>query len=60
MMKTLITRGVWRPDCLMTEKLDLLTPIYRMTACHGHFGREDPDLTWERIDRPTALTSALS
>jgi S-adenosylmethionine synthetase len=32
------------------EKLDLLRPIYRKTACCGHFGRNDPDFTWERLD----------
>ena len=32
------------------EKLDLLRPIYRKTACCGHFGRNDPDFTWEQLD----------
>ena len=32
------------------EKLDLLKPIYRKTACCGHFGRNDPDFTWEKLD----------
>ena len=32
------------------ERLDLLRPIYRKTACCGHFGRNDPDFTWERLD----------
>ncbi len=32
------------------EKLDLLRPIYRKTACCGHFGRDDPDFTWEKLD----------
>ena len=32
------------------EKLDLLRPIYRKTACCGHFGRSDPDFTWEKLD----------
>ena len=32
------------------EKLNLLRPIYRKTACCGHFGRNDPDFTWERLD----------
>ena len=34
----------------MIEKLDLLRPIYRKTACYGHFGREDSDFTWEKTD----------
>ena len=33
------------------ESLDLLRPIYRKTAAYGHFGREDPDFTWEKTDR---------
>ncbi|MDO5745142.1 MAG: methionine adenosyltransferase [Micrococcaceae bacterium] len=37
------------------EDLDLLRPIYQKTAAHGHFGREDPDFTWEKLDRVDAL-----
>jgi S-adenosylmethionine synthetase len=33
------------------ESLDLLRPIYRKTAAYGHFGREDQDFTWEKLDR---------
>lgn len=32
------------------EKLDLLRPIYKKTACYGHFGRNDNDFTWEKTD----------
>ena len=32
------------------KKLDLLRPIYRKTAAYGHFGRDDPDFTWEKTD----------
>ncbi len=32
------------------ERLNLLRPIYRKTACCGHFGRNDPDFTWEKLD----------
>lgn len=39
--------------------LNLLRPIYRKTAAYGHFGREDPDFTWERIDRAQDLHRAL-
>jgi S-adenosylmethionine synthetase len=35
--------------------LDLLRPIYRKTAAYGHFGREEPEFTWERKDRAEAL-----
>jgi S-adenosylmethionine synthetase len=34
----------------MIKHLRLLRPIYKKTACHGHFGRSDPDFTWEKID----------
>ena len=33
------------------EQLDLLRPIYRKTSAYGHFGRKDPDFTWERTDK---------
>jgi len=33
------------------EYLQLLRPIYKKTSANGHFGREDPDFTWERVDR---------
>jgi S-adenosylmethionine synthetase len=38
--------------------LDLHRPIYQKTAAYGHFGREDPDFTWERVDRVDQLRSA--
>ncbi len=41
------------------ESLDLLRPIYRRTACFGHFGRDDPEFTWERVDRADALRRDL-
>lgn len=37
------------------EELDLRRPIFRKTAAFGHFGRNDPDFTWERTDRAAAL-----
>jgi S-adenosylmethionine synthetase len=41
------------------RELDLHRPIYRKTAAHGHFGRQDdPDFTWERTDRAAALHEA--
>ena len=48
-----------RPGMIIKE-LDLLRPIYRKTACYGHFGREDPDFTWERTDRAEVLRKRLS
>ncbi|KHL04148.1 S-adenosylmethionine synthetase [Sinomonas humi] len=43
-----------RPRAII-DALDLRRPIYAKTAAHGHFGREDPDFTWERLDRVQAL-----
>jgi S-adenosylmethionine synthetase len=34
----------------LVKHLDLLKPIYRPTAAYGHFGRNEPDFTWERTD----------
>ena len=38
--------------------LDLLKPIYQKTAAYGHFGREEPEFSWERTDKAAALRSA--
>jgi S-adenosylmethionine synthetase len=40
------------------EELDLRRPIYRKTAAFGHFGRTEPEFTWERTDRAAALKAA--
>ena len=45
------------PRGIITE-LDLLRPIYRKTAAFGHFGRSEPEFTWERIDRTGDLRTA--
>ena len=41
------------------EALDLLRPIYTKTAAYGHFGREEPEFTWERTDKVDELKSAV-
>jgi S-adenosylmethionine synthetase len=46
-----------RPAAIIRD-LDLLRPIYQQTAAYGHFGRELPELTWERTDRVADLKSA--
>jgi S-adenosylmethionine synthetase len=38
--------------------LKLLRPIYRKTAAYGHFGRDEPEFTWESTDRADALRAA--
>ncbi len=40
------------------EYLDLLRPIYKKTAAFGHFGRDEPEFTWERTDRTADLRTA--
>jgi len=47
-----------RPKAII-DQLQLLNPIYRKTACFGHFGREDVDFPWERIDKIDALKKAV-
>ena len=46
-----------RPYGLM-KMLDLIRPIYRKTAAYGHFGREEPEFSWERIDKAAMLRDA--
>jgi S-adenosylmethionine synthetase len=41
------------------KHLDLLRPIYRKTAVYGHFGREESEFTWERLDKVDALKNYL-
>ena len=39
----------------MIKTLDLLRPIYKKTACYGHFGRTEKEFTWERVDKADSL-----
>jgi S-adenosylmethionine synthetase len=41
----------------MIQSLDLLRPIYRKTACYGHFGRTEDEFTWEKTDKASLLRS---
>ncbi|MEO6531329.1 MAG: methionine adenosyltransferase [Specibacter sp.] len=43
-----------RPMAII-DSLDLKRPIYAKTAAHGHFGRDEPDFTWENLDRVDSL-----
>ena len=47
-----------RPRAII-EELDLLRPIYSATSAYGHFGREEPNFTWERTDRVAQLQAAV-
>jgi S-adenosylmethionine synthetase len=42
----------------IVQMLDLLRPIYSKSAAYGHFGREEPEFTWERTDKAAALRAA--
>ena len=42
----------------IVKMLNLLRPIYRKTAAYGHFGREEPEFTWEQTDKTPALRAA--
>jgi S-adenosylmethionine synthetase len=44
----------FRPKAII-EKLQLLRPIYRRTASYGHFGRSEPEFTWEATDMASLL-----
>ena len=57
-----IAKIIWeyfdlRPRALI-DYLDLLRPIYKKTACYGHFGRNEPGFTWERTHRAEELRKA--
>jgi S-adenosylmethionine synthetase len=47
-----------RPAAILRD-LDLRRPIYAKTAAYGHFGRDDHDFTWERVDKAEALAKAV-
>ena len=42
------------------QHLDLQRPIFKQTAAYGHFGREEPDFTWEKTDKVSVLEKALT
>lgn len=48
-----------RPAAIIDE-LDLLRPIYAKTAAYGHFGRLDPDFTWEKVNMVEELRNTIS
>ncbi|MEJ5257771.1 MAG: methionine adenosyltransferase [Fervidobacterium sp.] len=49
----------FRPGAII-KKLNLLRPIYRKTAAYGHFGRNDPEFTWEKTDMVKELRGAFN
>ncbi|MGB7303636.1 MAG: methionine adenosyltransferase domain-containing protein, partial [Burkholderiaceae bacterium] len=42
----------------IVQMLDLLRPIYRKSAAYGHFGRTEPEFTWEHTDKAEALKAS--
>src|SRR5947209_19920428 len=59
-MLELVRRHFDLRPAAITERLDLRQPIYRPTAAFGHFGRDDLDLPWERIDVAAVLRDEAS
>jgi S-adenosylmethionine synthetase len=53
-------REIWslKPAAII-KQFDLLKPRYRKTATYGHFGRNDAEFTWEKLDKVEALKSLL-
>ena len=43
----------------ISKRLDLCRPIYKKSSCYGHFGREEPEFTWERTDAIADLQTAI-
>jgi len=54
-LQDLVRRNFELTPAGIIKSLDLRRPIYRKTAAYGHFGRNDPDFTWERTDKAEAL-----
>ncbi len=53
-------REIWNlKPANIIRQFDLLKPRYRKTAAYGHFGRSEPEFTWEKIDKVEALKSML-
>ena len=46
-------------DLGIIKMLDLRRPIYKQTAAYGHFGRDDLDLPWEKLDKAELLKKYL-
>ena len=48
-----------RPEAII-DALDLRRPIYKKTAAYGHFGRDDADFTWEKLDKVDDIKRVLN
>ena len=56
--KLVATNFDLRPKGIV-HMLDLLRPIYEKTAAYGHFGRDEPEFSWEGLDKVETLKGAL-
>jgi len=54
-IETLIRKHFDLRPAPIIRQLDLLRPIYKRTAAYGHFGRDEPGFTWEKLDKAKAL-----
>jgi S-adenosylmethionine synthetase len=59
-MQDLVRRHFELTPAGIIKHLDLRRPIYRKTAAYGHFGRNEPEFTWERTDRADSLIKDAS
>ncbi len=59
LLKVITEMFDFRPGAII-KKLNLLRPIYRKTAVYGHFGRNDDDFTWEKLDSVEELKKAFN
>lgn len=57
-LETMVRRTFSLTPRGIIDSLDLRRPIYRRTAAYGHFGRAEPDFTWERLDQVQNLAQA--
>ena len=56
-MKAVKTVFSFKPADIV-KQLNLLRPIYCKTTNYGHFGKDDPDITWEKTDKAAELKKA--
>ena len=59
LLKVITEMFDFRPGAII-KKLDLLRPIYKKTAVYGHFGRNDDDFTWEKLDSVEELKKVFN
>jgi S-adenosylmethionine synthetase len=58
-LEKVITKEVDMTPRGIIKRLNLLRPIYRKTAAYGHFGRNDKDFGWEKLDLVNTILKAI-